>query len=71
MKERVSRGFYWSSRLILAGLIVEVLSLFGLHHPLGFMLFAGLGCTSIIAGVLIFVAVLLSLIRSPESEASE
>ena len=71
MKERVSRGFYWSSRLILAGLIVEVLSLFGLHHPLGFMLFAGLGCTSIVAGVLIFVAVLLSLIRNPESEASE
>lgn len=71
MKERVSRGFYWSSRLILAGLIVEVLSLFGLHHPLGFMLFAGLGCTSIVAGVLIFVAVLLSLIRSPDSEASE
>ncbi len=63
--------FHWSMRLILAGLVVELLSLFGLHHPLGFMVFAGLGCTLMGAGIVLFVVSLLSLVRAPGSEASE
>ena len=57
--------FYWSMRLILAGLVVELLSLFGLHHPLGFMVFAGVGCTLIGTGVVLFLVSLLSLVRAP------
>ncbi len=40
--DKTTTRFYWSMRLILAGLVVELLSLFGLHHPLGFMAFAGI-----------------------------
>ena len=43
------------ARLILGGLIVELLSLFGLHHPFGFLAFAMLGCTLIGAGVLLYI----------------
>ncbi len=63
--------FHWSMRLILAGLVVELLSLFGLHHPLGFMVFAAVGCTLMGAGIVLFVVSLLSLVRAPGSEASE
>ncbi len=63
--------FHWSMRLILAGLVVELLSLFGLHHPLGFMVFAGLGCTLMGAGIVLFLVSLLSLVRAPGAEAPE
>ena len=63
--------FYWSMRFILAGLVVELLSLFGLHHPLGFMIFAGVGCTLIVLGIAIFIVSLLSLVRAPGQEAPE
>ena len=69
--ERTTRRFYWSMRLILAGLVVELLSLFGLHHPLGFMFFAALGCTLMGAGIVIFLISLLSLVRTPGTESSE
>ena len=71
MTENATRWFYRSIWLILAGLVVELLSLFGLHHPLGFMFFAGLGCTLIGAGVLIFVYYMLSLVRPSRSSPSE
>ena len=45
----------WPVRLLLAGLLVELLSLFGLHHPFGFMLFASVGCTLIGAGLITYL----------------
>lgn len=69
--ERVRRRFYWSMRLILAGLAVELLSLFGLHHPLGFMAFAALGCSLIGAGVVVFLVSMLSQVRTPSSESPQ
>ena len=65
---KVRARFYWSIRLLLAGLAVQLVSLFGLHHPLGFMLFSGVGMTLVGLGVLIFIASLLSLVRRPEPE---
>ena len=71
MTENSTRWFYRSIWLILAGLVVELLSLFGLHHPLGFMFFAAFGCTLIGAGILIFVYYMLSLVRPTRSSSSE
>ena len=71
MTENATRWFYRSIWLILAGLIVELLSLFGLHHPLGFMFFAAFGCTLMVAGILIFVYYMLSLVRPSGSSPSE
>ena len=65
---KVRARFYWSMRLTLAGLAVQLVSLFGLHHPLGFMLFSGVGATLVAVGVLIFIGSLLSLVRRPQSE---
>ncbi len=54
----MSREWYllWSQRLILAGLAVELLSLFGLYRSWGFMLFAVAGITPIVAGVALYIA---------------
>ena len=41
----------WSIRLILAGLVVELISLFGLHHPWGFLMFSMASCVLIAGGV--------------------
>ena len=71
MTKKANRWLFRSMWLILAGLVVELLSLFGLHHPLGFMAFAAFGCTLMGAGVVIFVFSMLSLVRGSESEASE
>ena len=70
MRGSAKDRFRWSARLTLAGLAVELVSLFGLHHPLGFMLFAAVGCTLVFAGVALFVVSLLSLIRRPEPETT-
>ena len=48
-------------RLTLLGLLVEIGTLFKLHHSLGFMVFMMLGCTLIGAGIVCF---LLFLLRS-------
>ena len=69
--DKTRERFYWSMRFILAGLVVELLSLFGLHHPLGFMAFAAIGCTLMGAGIVIFLLSLLSLVRTPGTESSE
>ena len=45
----------WSIRLVLAGLVVELFSLFGLSHPWGFLLFAMVACTLVGAGVVLFL----------------
>ena len=66
----VSPPFRWAVRLILAGLVVELLSLFGLHHPLGFMFFM-FGFTLTGTGVLVFVYHTLQLVRVSRSGASE
>lgn len=63
-----NRRFTWAMRLVLAGLVVQVLSLFGLYHPWGFMLFAAVGCTLAGAGVILF---LLSILSTSESRPSE
>ena len=54
----------WSTRLLLAGLVVEILSLFGLHHSLGFMIFMTLGCTLIAGGIAFFLLYVFR--RAPE-----
>ena len=70
-RDKVEARFYWAMRLVLAGLIVELLSLFGLHHPMGFMIFAAVGCSLMVLGILLFLTTMLSLVRAPESEGSE
>ena len=55
MSSAEKRGLIWPGRLILFGLVVELLSLFGLHHPFGFMSFAMLGCSLIGAGMLLYI----------------
>lgn len=62
--------YSWSIRLTVAGLVVELGSLFGLHHPLGFMIFAILGCSLVAAGVVLFVVALFSIVPDA-AEASE
>ncbi len=54
----MSREWYllWSQRLILAGLTVELLSLFGLYRSWGFMLFSVAGITPIVVGVALYIA---------------
>ena len=65
---RVERRFLWSMRLILAGLAVELVSLFGLHHPLGFMLFVAVGCSLMVLGIVLFLGSMRSLLRAPDAE---
>ncbi len=69
--EKISRPFRWSIRLTLAGLVVELLSLFRLHHPLGFGFFLTFGWALMGAGVLIFVYYMLSLVRPSRPSSSE
>ena len=71
MTEKATRWLYRPMWLILAGLVIELLSLFWLHHPLGFMFFSAFGATLIVAGVLIFVYYMVALVRSPGSESTE
>lgn len=56
-------------RLILAGLVVELLSLFGLHRPMGFMVFFIIGCTLVVAGVVLYLASHLSRTQPPAEPA--
>lgn len=65
---RVQRRFVWSMRLILAGLGVELVSLFGLHHPLGFMLFATVGCSLMALGIVLFLISMRSLRGVPSAK---
>lgn len=58
--EKLPRRLVWSMRLILGGLVVELLSLFGLRHPMGFMAFAAIGCTLMGAGIALFLSTVLS-----------
>ena len=57
--------FDWAQRLILAGLVVELLSLIGLYRSWGFMLFSMAGIGPLVAGVGLY---LLGAIR-PERGA--
>ena len=56
MSAEAHTRYRWPVRLILLGLTVELLSFFGLHHPLGFLVFSLLGCTALVAGITLFVA---------------
>ena len=67
----VGPPFRWATRLIVAGLVVELLSLFRLHHPLGFMFFMAFGFTLTGAGVLIFIYHMLQIVRLSRPGASK
>jgi len=68
--EKIGRPFRWAIRLTLAGLVVELLSLFRLHHPLGFMFFMAFGFTLTGAGVFMFVYYMLRRVQPSPSGAS-
>ena len=59
----ISRLNRWAMVLITAGLLIEIGSLFYLHHALGFMVFLFGGCTLMGLGIVCFMARLLQLVR--------
>ncbi len=67
----IGKPLRWAIRLILAGLVVELVSLFGLHHPLGFMFFMAFGITLTSAGVLMFIYHVLQIVLASRIESSE
>ena len=69
--QKTRQRFFWSMRLMVVGLTVELVSLLGLEHPLGFMMFATFGVTLILTGVVVFLVSLLSLVRRPEAGSTE
>lgn len=50
-----TKALVLSSRLLIAGLIAEALSLLGLHTPAGFIVFAIFGAGLITAGILTYL----------------
>ena len=68
-KTEVSPPFRWAINLILAGLVVELVSLLWLHHPLGFMFFMAFGFSLTGAGLVMFVYHLLLIFRTAWQEA--
>jgi hypothetical protein len=46
-------------RLVLIGLLIELVSFLGLRHPWGFLLFVIGGCTLVGAGVVLYFASIL------------
>lgn len=61
------RRLMWAIRLLLVGLVVELFSLFGLTHPMGFMVFATFGCSLMVLGVLLFFSTMIPLSKLPPS----
>jgi hypothetical protein len=55
MSETPNRRLLWSAWLIVAGLVIEIISLFGLKHPWGFLLFTG-GCALMVVGILLYLS---------------
>jgi hypothetical protein len=53
----------WASRLVGAGLLVQLLALLAVH-PLAFVLFLVAGCPLVAAGIVLY---LLSLVSSPHA----
>ena len=75
MKDNPNRRLLWAARLILAGLGIELVSLVGLKHPWGFLLFSAVACVLIVAGIVLYLAHRLhfpALIKpsSPPSDAA-
>lgn len=60
----------WAMILIVSGLLVEIGSLFALHHALGFMAFLFGGCTLMVLGILLFMTRLLQLVRERTPEGT-
>ncbi len=56
MTETPNLRLRWSARLMLAGLAVELISLFGLKHPWGFLLFSTGGVGLMAIGVLLYLS---------------
>lgn len=54
MPSVIYRNIRWSGRLIVAGLIVQMLSLLW-THPLAFVCFLMVGCPLVAAGILFFL----------------
>jgi hypothetical protein len=55
----IERRIRWSGLLILAGLVVQMLSL-PWTHPLAFLSFLLLGCPLVALGILLFLSSLVS-----------
>ena len=55
----IERRIRWSGLLIVAGLVIQMLTLFW-THPLGFMCFLLVGCPLVAAGILLFLYSLVS-----------
>ncbi len=55
----IQRNIRWSGRLIVVGLIVQMLTLLW-THPLAFMCFLLVGCPLVGAGILFFLYSLVS-----------
>ena len=55
-----NRALHRSGWLLIAGLVAEALSLFGLHTPAGFIAFAIFGAGLITAGILTYLWSLVS-----------
>jgi hypothetical protein len=51
---RLEKRLRWSGVLIAAGLVVQVLTLLRLH-PLAFVVFIGIACPLMLAGVVMFL----------------
>jgi hypothetical protein len=55
----IERNIRWSGILVVAGLIVQLLTLF-ITHPLAFVAFLLVGCPLVAAGILLYLYSLVS-----------
>ena len=56
MSETPNLRLLWAARLIIVGLTVEFISLFGLKHPWGFLLFSVGGCSLMAVGIVLYLS---------------
>ena len=66
----IERRIRHAGTLIVAGLILQVFTLFS-THPLSFMAFLLIACPLIAAGILLFLSALVSHDAQPKSPASQ
>jgi hypothetical protein len=56
---QIEKRIQWSGLLVFSGLVVQVLTM-AWTHPLSFMTFLVLGCPLMLAGVVLYLASLVS-----------
>ena len=54
LQKKLLKLFKFAALLLISGLIVELVTLFWVH-PVSFLIYAGLGVTLIIGGVILFL----------------